>query len=92
MRSLLVLVIIALTLEPAGAPKYPDLSKFSPSNWGRITFSPETGGFTFDGHPDWYGLGQCRPDGKVFILWTRRGTEEPCPGVYYFLHDRLYGH
>lgn len=84
MRLTLSCVVLCMVAHSPAQEKqkYPDLGQFSPSNWGTVTFAPESGQFTFDGHPQWFAVGHVRKDGRIFILWTLRATDEPCPGVY----------
>lgn len=88
--ALLLITPIALLAKPPGrvqdkpevAPKpAPVMKLVGNTNWGRyVEVGP--GQFTLEDHPIWYAVGRVREDGKVFVLWTHRNTDDICPGVY----------
>lgn len=72
----------------APAPKrLPDLD-FT-CQFGKIAQSGNA--LQISGHPGWSALGEIRADGKIFLLWTRLGTGEPCPGLYVWNGSELNG-
>ena len=50
------------------------------SNWGTVKQLGKA--ISISGHPVWFAEGHIRADGSVYLCWTLRATEEPCPGVY----------
>lgn len=88
MRYMLFLIVVFLAPDrpiPPTKKDVPTIPKLvSESNWGRITQAGRA--FKLDGHPNWFGEGLIRPDGKTaYILWTLRANDRPAPGVYQVL-------
>lgn len=87
--AIMILFTVALTTDAKPdkpAPKAEQKKAMPPvivsglTNWGTLTQSGTS--IKLEGHPVWDAIGNVRPDGRVYILWTLKATSEPCPGVY----------
>ena len=96
MRTIAILFLFAIPLAVDANPDKPapksEQKKAAPvivtglTNWGTVQRSGNV--LKIEGHPVWDAIGEIRPDGKtVYLLWTLKATNEPCPSVYHVHAD-----
>lgn len=95
--ELFLLVLFAFTPDRPDLPK--SKAKENPvpfigghTNWGFLEHDQkDPRKFTITGHSHWEAVGEIRPDGKVFILWTMLSDGRRAPGVYRIEGRDLHG-
>ena len=103
MRTLIAAAILfvsamAIDAKPdKPAPPKSEQKKAAPvivsgmTNWGNLQRSGNV--LKIEGNIFWEALGEIRSDGRVYLLWTKKSTNEPCPGVYAIkTNGELHGH
>jgi hypothetical protein len=94
-----MLAMSALASAPV-VPKKVELKQEQPKKMPDMAFTCQFGVITqngasiqITGNPSWEALGLIREDnGKLQVIWTRLGSNEPCPGIYEFKDGGFVGH